>query len=274
MSLFNWRRTDQAVDPSTALLEGFEVPLRGNTPPVQRFAANIDGRDFAVGDIHGAFGALQIALDTIGFDAGTDRLFSVGDLVDRGPDSPAVMEWLDQPWFHAICGNHDLLAWRRALGDPFAEVDHRQHGGDWLGDLSPADKLALGERLRNLPMAFEVETPAGLVGLVHADLPSDDWQDIHGIDWSELARIESPAGTCIWSFERYDARNTRVVRNVRAVVHGHKTLDRMLVLANVHLIDTGGWDEVGRFTLLDLQTLQAHEGPGVRWYRASGRDHR
>ncbi|MCA4078770.1 metallophosphoesterase, partial [Pseudomonas kurunegalensis] len=57
---------------------------------IKRFAANRAGRDFAVGDIHGHFTRLQAALDSAGFDPAIDRLFSVGDLVDRGPDSLAA----------------------------------------------------------------------------------------------------------------------------------------------------------------------------------------
>jgi len=38
-----------------------------------------------------------------------DQLFSVGDLVDRGPESHRVLEWLARPWFFAICGNHDFM---------------------------------------------------------------------------------------------------------------------------------------------------------------------
>ena len=51
---------------------------------VKRFAANTAGRDFAVGDIHGHFTRLQSALDKAGFEPSVDRLFSVGDLIDRG----------------------------------------------------------------------------------------------------------------------------------------------------------------------------------------------
>lgn len=51
------------------------------TPAMPQFALNPVGRDFAMGDIHGCFTELQRGLDAIGFDAGTDRLFSVGDLV-------------------------------------------------------------------------------------------------------------------------------------------------------------------------------------------------
>ncbi|MBZ0074391.1 metallophosphoesterase [Bordetella hinzii] len=39
----------------------------------------------------------------------------MGDLVDRGPESADVLKWLERPWFHAICGNHDLMTWRRAI---------------------------------------------------------------------------------------------------------------------------------------------------------------
>lgn len=95
---------------------------------VVHYGQNTAGRDFAVGDIHGCFSALQQALDAIGFSESTDRLFSVGDLVDRGPESEQVLTWLDKPWFHAICGNHDFMTWRSALGDPYHEIDHLEHG--------------------------------------------------------------------------------------------------------------------------------------------------
>lgn len=80
------------------------------TEAMPRFARNVAGRDFAVGDIHGCFSYLERSLEVIGFDEGVDRLFSVGDLVDRGPESDQVLTWLGKPWFHAICGNHEVMA--------------------------------------------------------------------------------------------------------------------------------------------------------------------
>lgn len=77
---------------------------------VQRFERNTTGRDLIVGDIHGCFTKLQAALDAVGFDRTVDRLFSVGDLVDRGPESDQVLNWLGQPWFHAVMGNHEQMA--------------------------------------------------------------------------------------------------------------------------------------------------------------------
>lgn len=64
---------------------------------LKHFTVNTAGRDFAVGDIHGHFTRLQVALDAVSFDPAVDRLFSVGDLVDRGPESEQVLEWLAKP---------------------------------------------------------------------------------------------------------------------------------------------------------------------------------
>jgi serine/threonine protein phosphatase 1 len=60
----------------------------------RRIAANTRGRDLA-GDIHGHFQRLQQCLDGVGFNPAVDRLFSIGDLVDRGPHSAQALDWLE-----------------------------------------------------------------------------------------------------------------------------------------------------------------------------------
>ena len=67
------------------------------------------GRDFVVGDIHGAFDILMKALEAVGFNPKTDRLFSVGDLVDRGNYSQLALEFLSEPWVFAVRGNHEQM---------------------------------------------------------------------------------------------------------------------------------------------------------------------
>lgn len=227
---------------------------------IRRFSKNMAGRDFVVGDVHGAFTRLQRSLDAIGFDREADRLFSVGDLVDRGDESAQVVEWLDQAWFHAVYGNHDLLAWRSALGMPFHGVVHEKHGGRWLRELPSEARIRIGERLFALPIVLEIETSHGMVGVVHADFPGDDWQDVHSIDWRRLDEMNSPAGQCLWSIERYRRNYAGPVRNIRAVVHGHLCIPEPRILGNSFFIDTGGWDD-GAFTFLELEDLRWHVGP-------------
>ena len=227
-------------------------------PQLVHFSINTQGRDFAVGDIHGCFTALQQALDHINFNPAKDRLFSVGDLVDRGPESSQVLDWLGRPWFHAICGNHDFMIWRSALGNPYPEVNHLEHGGGWLNELDQEAQRRVGEQLAALPLAIEVETPEGIVGLVHADCPYDDWKNMQS-----QAFTTSAEDCCLWSRERYLRSYAAPVRNVRAVIHGHMTVGCMQKLGNVFFIDTGGW-RIGRghFTFLNLRTLVAVKGPG------------
>ena len=79
-----------------------------NRNVVKTFSINATGTDYVVGDLHGCFKTLEKALRAINFKPEVDRLFSVGDLVDRGPRSHEVYKWLQQPWFHSVMGNHEV----------------------------------------------------------------------------------------------------------------------------------------------------------------------
>ncbi|CAK7021320.1 MAG: hypothetical protein KER_00845 [Kerstersia gyiorum] len=110
----------------------------------------------------------------------------------------------------------------------------------------------IAQSLRELPLAIEVDTADGPVGIIHADFPYDDWQAVYEHQFS--AEDED---TCLWSIDRYRTGYKQPVRSVRAIVHGHMTVSKMEQLGNVFFIDTGGWRDGGKFTLLNLQTLKA-----------------
>lgn len=217
---------------------------------IKRYPRNTVGRDFAVGDIHGHFSRLRATLAYHGFNPATDRLFAVGDLIDRGPECMQALDWLDLPWFHSVRGNHDDYVVRFDTCDI---GNWMFNGGTWFAGLAWDIQREFAIQFADLPLAIEVETDAGLIGIVHADSPVLDWRDL-------LAALDSRdhRNFCMWSRKRVDSEDTRKVANIRAVVCGHTPLRHPALLGNVYHIDTGGWlpHKGGFFTLLDLQTLE------------------
>lgn len=65
---------------------------------------------WAVGDVQGCFGAFRELLDRIGYRRGRDRIWLVGDLVNRGPDSLGMLRWAREQGdsVRMVLGNHDL----------------------------------------------------------------------------------------------------------------------------------------------------------------------
>lgn len=231
---------------------------------ILRFEKNQTGRDLIVGDIHGFFSKLQAELDAAGFDpARGDRLSSVGDLVDRGPESAAVLEWLQRPWFHAVQGNHEDMAIR--WGRPDCRMDaelYAGNGGVWNIANTQQERASFSFALSCLPLAIEIETEQGLVGVIHAGCPLDSWDELRAVTMGSSlltpAGIKSLRQQCLWDRSRIEHGDEQPVAGVRAVVVGHTPVrSAPFALGNTIYIDSGAWAFEGQeFCLLDAATLQ------------------
>jgi bis(5'-nucleosyl)-tetraphosphatase (symmetrical) len=118
---------------------------------------------YAIGDIQGCYHALQALLARIEFNAKTDQLWLVGDLINRGSGSLEVLRWcyLHQESLRIVLGNHDLHALVVANGIVSA------HKGDTLDTLLAAeDRDVLLDWLRHQHLAYHQE---GYL-MVHAGL--------------------------------------------------------------------------------------------------------
>ncbi len=106
---------------------------------------------YAIGDLQGCHESLLRLLDAIRFDPAADRLWLVGDLVNRGPQSLEALRFVRSLGDAAITvlGNHDLhlLALAEGLGKP--------HRGDTLDTILAApDRDELLHWLRHQHLAW------------------------------------------------------------------------------------------------------------------------
>lgn len=121
---------------------------------------------YAVGDLQGCLDPLLCLLDEVGFKPGRDRLWLVGDLVNRGPQSLETLEFLyhNRTSITAVLGNHDLHLLAHAHGY------RKASRGDTLAPIlaSPRRAELLGW-LRTLPLVHWDEAIG--YGMVHAGIP-------------------------------------------------------------------------------------------------------
>ena len=116
---------------------------------------------YVIGDLQGCFSALQHMLACIAYDPEQDKIILLGDLVNRGTDSLAVLRWARANQINAVLGNHDLHLLAVAAGY------EQQNKGDTLQPILTApDKDELLTWLRHLPLLLN---QAGYL-LVHAGL--------------------------------------------------------------------------------------------------------
>lgn len=118
---------------------------------------------YAIGDIQGCFEELQLLLKKIRFNATHDRLWLVGDLVNRGPQSLEVLRFVRSLGTSAITvlGNHDLHLLM------LAEGCSKQRDDDTLeAILAAPDRRELLDWLRGQPL-MHVENG---YAMVHAGL--------------------------------------------------------------------------------------------------------
>lgn len=119
---------------------------------------------YVVGDIQGCFEPFQCLLDHVRFNPNKDRLWSVGDLVNRGPDNLKTLRW-----FYAhrdnvtmVLGNHDLHLLAVSAG---ARKPSRKDNFDAI--LDAPDRETLIEWLHFQPLAHHESD----VTMVHAGIP-------------------------------------------------------------------------------------------------------
>lgn len=233
----------------------------------KRLPINLRGRDFVVSDIHGCYEDFERELNKVNFNESTDRVISVGDLCDRGPESLRCLELMYEDWFYTVIGNHEWL-WSKAhntfhnlnlvesrgrygsIGDFQIFVGN---GGDIINDVEIATRLI--KTIESLPLAIEIDNGKGNVGVVHAELYVDDWNYIRGLDdkpkhIQEMHEEEMLWGRSMCMFNPVPDKDYTVY-NIGEVYMGHTIVPEPMKIANLNYIETGAFLKYKRSKLVE-----------------------
>lgn len=253
-------------------------------PRVLKLAANTRGRDWVIGDVHGAFDLVEQAMLAVGFRPDADRLICAGDLVDRGMGSARVEQFLQKPYVFAVRGNHDHMV---ASTDPLvlqALASSNYNGTRWLRGLPMHRVRSIQKALAGLPYAIEIASEDGSAptGIVHAQVPEHwPWPDMVDAlsDWPEDDGLFHDVMNSRYKF---DYEDEAAVYGVTRVFAGHCICwNGPRILGNTVFVDTGavyaGQQEGASLSIIDLNAGNAQieearmddEHPGLRICRAN-----
>lgn len=222
-----------------------------------------------IGDIHGCGEELRELLDRAGL-ADDDEIISIGDLVDRGPDSPGVVRFARfAPRVRVILGNHEHkhLQIAKGISEPsFSQVQARRQ-------FAAEDYEAALAFFEGLPLSLDLPEAVLVHGCFEPGKPLSEQppEVLLGTMSGESHLIRHfPA---MW-YELYDGEKPLVAGH-----HDYSRAGRPLVINDrVFLIDTGccyGQALTGLvlpdFRLLSVQARRNYWAIAVQKDRASGR---
>jgi serine/threonine protein phosphatase 1 len=178
-----------------------------NNALIRKLSANHQGKDYVVGDLHGCYHLLTRVLEAVHFDKHRDRLFSVGDLIDRGPDPLNCLQLLAEPWFYAVRGNHEIMLLEffesYLLSGRIEDLtDHDstgflEFGGNWVKDYFQSSQGVMSDEFnrglamtRELPLIYVVGEGENRFHVIHAELVKPNYRSDNPLVWldSDLDR--------------------------------------------------------------------------------------
>jgi bis(5'-nucleosyl)-tetraphosphatase (symmetrical) len=213
---------------------------------------------YAISDVQGCQRELESLLERIAFDAARDRLWFVGDLVNRGPDSLAVLRFVRKLGKTAVTvlGNHDLHLLAVAAG-----AGRGLRANDTIHELLAApDRDELLDWLRHRPLVHH-DRAVGFA-MVHAGLPPQ-WTLAQALELSREFEAALAARPDAVYAEMYGDQPDRWSDDLSGG-------DRLRFIVNC-CTRLRFCDPSGRLNLKLKVAPEAAQAPWIPWFEAPGR---
>lgn len=238
---------------------------------------NTRGNDYVVGDLHGSVHLLEKFMELVNFDKTRDRMFSVGDLPDRGIDSYGTLQLLNEPWFFPVLGNHEQMfySYAKGMSDGYG-YSFLNNGGEWILRQPPNDgRLSVNDLADLLLYVPRVRTVKGKnkVHIVHAEF------NLQGIALTDdrIEKEDTLRKLCMlasfdgefsfWGrslFNQYYRTQPSMVKhdmakialvnspNLSKIISGHTIVETPLQLGKCLNIDTGAYNKYRNLTVYSI----------------------
>lgn len=234
--------------------------------PVRRFVRNTKGTDFVVGDINGCFTTLDWLLEEMQFDETKDRLFVTGNLLGTGGENHRVLDYLDIPGFHPVLGANDyrfIDYWHCRV------IDRRKINIQypWTETLPQWQLENVIDKMATLPIASEIVTEHGVMGVIHGDCSVCDWDTFTRSlkeDDNDRERVgKRVTYHAVFGRERYVQKNNKPIDGIKHVYSGHSMVKHPTTYGNVTYMDTGVAMQ-GNLSAINLMTGERFAMPFVK----------
>ena len=224
--------------------------------PSQIMAVTVRNRRLFVGDMHGCLAELNDLLEKFVFRQGLDVLFSVGDIVGKGPNVLGTLHRLQELKAVVVCGNHDQFLLKAAQTP---EAERTSKDIEYLDSLQ-SEAAAWIPYIASWPAYVELSD----IIMVHGGLEPGK---LKLADMSEriLIKIRTWDGKGDVLHSRNDPPWYECVKTNKTVVFGHWAERGLIDLPSFKGLDTGcvyggkltGWcPEENRF--LQVPARQAY----------------
>lgn len=221
---------------------------------IQTLEIPSDKNVYVVGDLHGCYDKLLDKLEEVSFDKENDILISVGDLVDRGEQNLECLSLIEEDWFFAVKGNHEVMMCDTVITkDRNAAVDWLYNGGAWYSLLDIDDETEVNRLIgitNKLPFVIELSYKGKTYIISHAQWLSGEYNFNVEIGCSERFDLT-------WSRDSIckvlDGDELLHIKGADLFIHGHTPLEDNTPIksGNSLWIDTGAVSG-GELTLIKL----------------------
>jgi serine/threonine protein phosphatase 1 len=143
-------------------------------------------RRIVIGDVHGHYDGLMTLLEMIAAGSG-DQVYFLGDLIDRGPQSAQIVEFVRQSSYACLLGNHEQLLLesfpRGEVNDPAMQAWLYSGGRATISSYNDVDLLMEHMQwIRTLPLYLDLDDLWLVHAGVHPEMPIDK-QTSHELCW-------------------------------------------------------------------------------------------